>query len=368
MAFKKPSVKKVKTTIESAQMYIRSERKWGKSTLFRNIVLARYNDPERGMLIGLGHEEGYNFLDQLNSTQVKNYKDLFEAIDWLVNQKGKEHNIEMVAFDVVDEMIPMMEEYTVQLSIKETGKMCKTINEAFGGFHKGQKRCAEEIKNLMTRLKDAGIGVFAISHTKNKTIKVQGVSTEDEGYMTLTSTLESTYESVFADIFDIMVTGVVEKNIDDKLLKSANRYLYFRGDGYVEAGGRLAKGSIVDKMLFENKPDFELAKDFINIVEDAMKKSVLIPMSDDEFKTMQEEETKQREEKAQVLVKEESENEINEEKNKEYLEIIKKKFSKAEDSIKNQIKEIMANNGISKFTNVDTNSTKAMKEIVDLLS
>ena len=368
MAFQKPSVKKVKTTIESAQIYIRSERKWGKTTLFRNIVLARYGDPSKGMLLGLGHEEGYSFLDQLNSTQITNAQDLYEAIDWLIKEKGKEHNIEMVAFDVVDELVPIMEDYTLKLSIKETGKACKTINEAFGGFHKGQKRCAEEIKKIMTRLKNAGIGVFAISHTKNKTIKPQGAASEEEGYMTLTSTLESTYESVFADIFDIIVTGVVEKDINDKVLKASNRYLYFRGDGYVEAGGRLAKGSIVDKMLFEGKADFELAKDFINIVEEAMKKSVLIPMSDDEFKQTQKEETKEREIKAQKVAEEEAENEIDEEKNKEYLKVIKSNYSKANDNTKDQIKELMAKNNIVKFTTIDTNPTKIMKQIVDLLS
>lgn len=369
MAFKKPSVKKVKTTIESAQLYIRSERKWGKSTLFRNMVLAKYGDPERGMLIGCGHEEGYGFLDQLNSTQVETYEELFELVDWLIKEKGHEHNIEMVAFDVVDEIIPMMEARTVKMSIKETGKPCKTINEAFGGFHKGQKRTSEEIKNLMSKLKKAGIGVTAISHTKTKTIKPQGTATEEEGYMTFTSTLEATYESVFGDIFDIVVTGVIEREVDNKLLKSANRYLYFRGDGYVEAGGRLAGESIVDKMLFEGKSDYELAKEFIEIVEDAMRKSTLAPaISKEEFKEKQIEETKERLENAKEFIEEEKVKPvIDEDRNAEIKEIITAKWKTLTKDVKEQAKEIMKKNRIEKLGEIESNSTSGMEEILKLI-
>lgn len=374
MVWSKPSVKRVKTNLESAQIYIRSVRKWGKTTLFRNLVLQKFGDAERGLLVGLGAEEGYGFLDQLNSTQITNYKDFFEMIKWLISEKGKQHNIEMVGFDVVDELIPMMEYYVVKLSLQETGKVCKTINEAFGGFHKGQKRCALEIKKIMTKLKDSGIGVIAISHTKNKTIKPQGVETEEDGYMTLTSTLESTYESVFSDIFDIIVTGVVERDVENGKLKSANRYLQFRDDGYIEAGGRLAKDSIVDRMLFEGKDDYELAGDFINIVEDAMRRSTLAPSVDkDKFKKLQEEEKAEIKEKSEEFIKEEVKeiekaDSINIERNKEIQTIIVSKWKETPKEVKEEIKAIMKKYEISKIGEVEKNTTKGMEEILSKIN
>ena len=38
MAFKKPKINKVKSTMESLQIYLRAERKFGKTTLFRDII------------------------------------------------------------------------------------------------------------------------------------------------------------------------------------------------------------------------------------------------------------------------------------------------------------------------------------------
>ena len=368
MAVKKPSIKEIKTTIESALIYIRSQRKWGKSTLFRNIVLSKYGDPERGLLIGLGDEEGYGWLDQLNSVQITNYADLKDTIEWLITKKGIEHNIEMLAFDVVDELIPLMEDNIVTLSKKETGKPCKTINEAFGGFHNGQKRAATEIKKMMRRLQKAGFGVFAISHTKDKTIKPMSALTEDDGYDVLTSTLTATYESVFSDIFDIIVTGVIKQEVDNKRLKEANRYLYFRDDGYVQAGGRLAKDSIVDRMLFEEKSDFELAKDFVEIVEDAMRRSTLSPISKEEFKEKQEKENDIRKEQTKEVIKEmEEEKKINPERNEEIKEIITSKWSDLSKEIKEEIKDIMDKNNIEKISNVEENLTEAMEEILKLV-
>ena len=109
MAFKKPQVNKIVTDIQSLTIYLRSVRKWGKSTLFKNLILEKYGDPECGLLVGLGAEAGYSILDNLNVTQCETWKDMKELKKWLINEKGKEHNIKMIAFDVVEEIIPLAE-------------------------------------------------------------------------------------------------------------------------------------------------------------------------------------------------------------------------------------------------------------------
>ena len=106
MAFRKPTINKTKTDIQSLTIYLRSVKKWGKSTLFRDLILEKYGDAEKGLLVGVGAEAGYNILDNLNVTQVESFKDLKELKKWLINEKGKEHDIKMVAFDVVEELIP----------------------------------------------------------------------------------------------------------------------------------------------------------------------------------------------------------------------------------------------------------------------
>lgn len=233
MAFKKPSINKVKTTMESLQIYLRAERKFGKSTLFRDIVLEKFGDAQCGMLIKVGNEDGTALLDELNVTDVQTFEEFMELIKWVISEKGKEHNIKLIGVDVIDELIPLVEDYVLKLSRKETGKPCKTILEAYGGFYRGKQKCAEVLKSVFTNLKRNGIGVIAIAHTKTKKITPKGTLEVDGGYDVFTSTLENIYEAVFGDIFDLVLTGYIEREISEGKMQSSNRYLCFRGDGLV---------------------------------------------------------------------------------------------------------------------------------------
>ena len=66
MAFKKPQVNKIIADISNISIYLRSTKKFGKTTLFRDVIMTKYGDPERGLLIACGNEQGYTMLDNLN--------------------------------------------------------------------------------------------------------------------------------------------------------------------------------------------------------------------------------------------------------------------------------------------------------------
>lgn len=279
MAFQKPTINVIKPDIKNLSIYLRSTKKFGKSTLFRDVILEKYGDPSRGLLVGCGNEKGYKMLDNLNATQVKTYKDLQELADWLINEKGKEHNIEMVAFDTGDELALIADTETIrQSNVENPNKKCKSIKAAFGGYTAGEKYSANDIiKPYMTKLEDAGFGVWVIAHTKFKTIKEKG-GLEEDGYMQLSSNMGADYEAAFGDIFDVTLTGVIdrdleEKKVGDKVKKYATdtvRKLYFRGTTLIDAGGRFADGAVPEYMIFD-KPN--MAADFIRVVEKGMEKS-----------------------------------------------------------------------------------------------
>ena len=279
MAFQKPTINVIKPDIKNLSIYLRSTKKFGKSTLFRDVILEKYGDPSRGLLVGCGNEKGYKMLDNLNATQVKTYKDLQELADWLINEKGKEHNIEMVAFDTGDELALIADTETIrQSNVENPNKKCKSIKAAFGGYTAGEKYSANDIiKPYMTKLEDAGFGVWVIAHTKFKTIKEKG-GLEEDGYMQLSSNMGADYEAAFGDIFDVTLTGVIdrdleEKKVGDKVKKYATdtvRKLYFRGTTLIDAGGRFADGAVPEYMVFD-KPN--MASDFIRVVEEGMEKS-----------------------------------------------------------------------------------------------
>ena len=279
MAWSKPVVNVIKPDIKNLSIYLRSTKKFGKTTFFRDMILAKYGDPSRGLLVGCGNEIGYKMLDNLNVTQVKTYKDMIELANWLIAEKGKEHNIEIVAFDTGDELALITDAETIrQSNVENPTKKCKSIKGAFGGYTAGEKFSANDlIKPYMTRLQDAGFGVWVIAHTKFKTIKEKGGLDED-GYMQLSSNMGADYEAAFGDIFDVTLTGVIDRDLEtkqvgDKTKKYATdeiRKLYFRGTTLIDAGGRFADGAVPEFMVFD-KPD--MGAEFVRVVEEGMEKS-----------------------------------------------------------------------------------------------
>ncbi len=279
MAFVKPVINTINADIKNVSIYLRSTKKFGKTTLFRDVILAKYGDPARGLLVGCGNEKGYKMLDNLNCTQVSTYKELAELKDWLIKEKGKEHNIEIVAFDTGDEFALIADKETIRRSnLENPNKPTKSIKAAFGGFTGGEKYSANDIiKPYMTDLQDAGFGVWCIAHTKFKTIKEKG-GLEEDGYMQLTSNMGADYEAAFGDIFDVVLTGVIDRAFEEKQTKDTVkkyatdtvRKLYFRGTPLIDAGGRFADGAVPEYLVFDQP---NMAAEFIKTVEEGMEKS-----------------------------------------------------------------------------------------------
>ena len=279
MAFQKPQINTIKPDIKNLSIYLRSTKKFGKTTLFRDAILAKYGDPSRGLLVGCGNEIGYKILDNLNTTQVTTYKDLIELRDWLINEKGKEHNIEIVAFDTGDELALIADKETIRLSnIENPNKKIKSIKAAFGGYTAGEKYSANDIiKPYMTSLQNAGFGVWVIAHTKFKTIKEKG-GLEEDGYMQLTSNMGADYEAAFGDIFDVTLTGVIDRDVEEKgegdkkkrYATDTVRKLYFRETPLIDAGGRFAYGAVPEYMIFDKE---DMGSEFIRVIEEGMEKS-----------------------------------------------------------------------------------------------
>ena len=279
MAFQLPVINTILADIKNVSIYLRSTKKFGKTTLFRDVILAKYGDPSRGLLVGCGNEKGYKMLDNLNCTQVTSYKELSELKEWLIKEKGKSHNIEIVAFDTGDELTLIADKETIRRSnLENPNKTTKSIKAAFGGYTGGEKYSANDIiKPYMTELQDAGFGVWVIAHTKFKTIKEKG-GLEEDGYMQLTSNMGADYEAAFGDCFDVVLTGVIDRALEEKQVKDTVkkyatdtvRKLYFRGTPLIDAGGRFADGAVPEYLVFD-KPN--MAEEFIKTVEEGMEKS-----------------------------------------------------------------------------------------------
>lgn len=275
MAFVKPTVKRSETEIDKITGLIMGVRKFGKTTLWADMILEKFGDPTKGLLISCGLEHGTNMIDNINTTHINTYKEMMELKKWLIETKDDEHDIRMICFDSTEELFTIFEQETIRRSNVESGKMVKSIKAAYGGFTNGEKECAKLVKAFFNELYEAGIKPWSICHTKLKTCKDKA-SIDEDGFQKLGSALIADYDAVCADCFDIIVTGLVDREIEERgsgdstkrYVKETERRLYFRGNEIVEAGGRLKGLSVPEYIVFDKE---NMARDFIDTIETALK-------------------------------------------------------------------------------------------------
>jgi hypothetical protein len=276
MAFVKPMVKRSETEINKITGFIMGVRKFGKTTLWADMIREKFGDPTKGLLVSCGLEHGTNMIDNINTTHIDTYKDMVELKKWLIGTKGTEHDIQMICFDSAEELFTIFEQETIRRSNMENpNKQVKSIKAAYSGFTNGEKECAKLVKGFFNELYNVGIMPWAIGHTKLKTVRDKG-STDEDGFQKLGSSLIADYDSVCADCFDIIVTGLVNREIEERgsgdstkrYVTETERRLYFRGNEIVEAGGRMKGLSVPEYIVFDKE---NMAKDFIDTIENALK-------------------------------------------------------------------------------------------------
>ena len=271
----KPTLQRSAIEINKITGFIMGVRKFGKTSLWADMINAKFGNPEKGLLVSCGMEHGTNMIDNIFTTHANTWKDLVEVKDWLIKEKGKEHDVEMVCFDSAEEFFGIAESEVIRLSILENGKKIKSIKAAYGGYTNGEKECAKLVKKFLNDLYNAGIMPWMIGHTKLKTVKDKA-SLDEEGFQRLGSSLIADYESAVADCFDIIATGLIDREIEEKgegdstkrYVKETERRLYFRGNEIVEAGGRLKDLSIPEYIPFDQ---LNMGQTFIDTIETALK-------------------------------------------------------------------------------------------------
>ena len=116
--------------------------KTGKTTLFRDLVLELYKDPKKGLLVVFGNELGHKSLHQLQFEEITVWdapedadgnRGFVQLVDDLI-RNNKNYGIKLIAFDTIDKMIEVATEEVKRQSTIETGKVCTSINSAFGGY------------------------------------------------------------------------------------------------------------------------------------------------------------------------------------------------------------------------------------------
>lgn len=353
----KAKINKVSTNLSNYYYLIQGQQKTGKTTFARDFVLKVCSgDAEQGLLLAIGKEKGYKALDNIQAIDIETWKDFETIIKELVAGKGTEHNIKYVFIDTYDELVPLAEKEICRLSQIATGKPCKSLNSAFGGYGAGRI----ELRKLLTEKLDIlnkHWGLFVIGHTKLKTIKEQGVL-EDQEYQILSSNLNTDIHNVVGHKADVIATVVVEREVDDKRVANTKTNVYFRSNGFIEAGCRFK--NIVEKVEFN-------ADNFIKAIEDAIIDTASTPITREEIKKQATIlETVEESVEEDSTSSEESVEEVTTKKTQtELFAEIKPLYTQADTSKKIEVKNILKKYGQTKFDM--TADVKMFEEVLEAL-
>lgn len=221
-----------------------SPRKFGKTTWWRNLVVAAWGNASKGLLISCGTESGFHHLDNLQVEEALTWDDdydeetghrgLVQIVDDLI-ENNADYGIKGVCFDTFDTLFDIATDEVMRESRRETGKSCKSINDAFGGYNRGSDRLIKIINDQLSRIRNAGIAVFILSHTK---FKERTDPLTGEKYEQLTNLMQDRTYSAIADNAQMVMVGTIERDIASGKIENEKRVIHLRGTSTIDAGSR----------------------------------------------------------------------------------------------------------------------------------
>ena len=367
MGFK---INKVKADLCSYPPYVfLAERKFGKTTFWYNLVKEAWGDDAKGLLISFGNEEGYHALDGLQVDVAKKWNSPYDEETGLrgfaqivddIIENNEEYGIKGVCFDTLDTMVDVATDEVLRQHKIEKGMVCKSLNDAFGGYGRGVERLVSLIIEQEARLRDAGLAIFYLCHTKNKE-KIDLKT--GEKYEQITNNLQSNIYTKIADAAQMVMVGLMERDITNGKIVDEQRKIYLRGTSEIDAGSRFPDDALPEKINLS-------AREFLDAFNEAVKMSMRkVGATDKDIAKMKADEEVKAKEKAAMAKKKEVEKKTTdalEAKREEYIDFISSNLLKSDDNIKAEFRKIMGSTGCKNIKDVDM-PIEALAELAKLL-
>lgn len=330
------------------------ESKVGKTTLIKEVCEKIANE-DGYMFLECGQERGADAIEGINYVNCpeweSDYDELNNSIgfedvcDDIIENKTTEYpDLKVVIIDTYDQLITMAENESIRLWNRDNpDKRTNSINAAWGGFGKGEKKAIELMFNKIAELRDVGVSTIIIGHIKTKDISdpVSG-----ETYQILTSDQQQNYFNALKKNLHFLGLAYIDRQIvkektgkknivtnkEEQVnkVKGESRKIKFRDDNFcVDSGSRFAE--IVDEIDLN-------ADQFIEAITNAIKAE-----QSKSGKTLEQSKKEQEAEEAQKL-KEIAKAEKAKKENKKLDEVISQitDFVKANKSNMDKIKPIIA--------------------------
>ena len=330
------------------------ESKVGKTTLIKEVCekLAGSNGYmflECGQERGADAIEGINYINcpewQMDYDELTNSAGFEDVCDDIIDNKTTDYaDLKVVIIDTYDQLINLAEDESKRLWNRDNpDKRTNSINAAWGGFGKGEKKAIELMFNKIAELRSVGVSTIIIGHIKTKDISdpVSG-----ETYQILTSDQQQNYFNALKKNLHFLGLAYIDRQIikektgkknivtnkEEQVnkVKGESRKIKFRDDNFcVDSGSRFAE--IIDEIDLD-------ADQFITALTDAIKAE-----QSKSGKTLEQSKAEQEAEEAERL-KEIAKAEQDKKENKKLEDVVAKitDYIKANKSNMDKIKPIIA--------------------------
>lgn len=357
------------------------ESKVGKTTLIKE-VCEKLAGSDGYMFLECGQErgadaiEGINYINcpewQMDYDELTNSAGFEDVCDDIIDNKTTDYaDLKVVIIDTYDQLINLAEDESKRLWNRDNpDKRTNSINAAWGGFGKGEKKAIELMFNKIAELRSVGVSTIIIGHIKTKDISdpVSG-----ETYQILTSDQQQNYFNALKKNLHFLGLAYIDRQIikektgkknivtnkEEQVnkVKGESRKIKFRDDNFcVDSGSRFAE--IIDEIDLD-------ADQFITALTDAIKAE-----QSKSGKTLEQSKAEQEAEEAERL-KEIARAEQDKKENKKLEDVVAKitDYIKANKSNMDKIKPIIAKAkelGYENPTMID--KIEDAKEILTLIS
>ena len=268
------------------------EPKVGKTTLIYNVCKKLLGD-DGYMFFEFGKEHGADAIEGIVYENILQWQEIeedengnkvidgvpvngvgFEEVvnDIIENKTTDYADLKVVIWDTYDQIIPIAEDEAIRLYNKTvtSDKKAVSINAAWGGFGRGEKKAMDLMFDAMERLRRVGVQTIVLGHVKTK--DVTDVVT-GETYQILTSDQQQNYFNALKKTLHFLGLAYIDRTIDKTksnkktdskaVVKSETRKIKFRDDNFcVDSGSRFS--DIVSEINLDSD-------EFINALTNAIK-------------------------------------------------------------------------------------------------
>ena len=276
--FGKKSV--VSNNIWNYNIGILGESGVGKTTLMYNVCNKLVGD-DGYILLNIGKEDGVKCIDGIVYEDVPNYKAWNEITKDIIDNKKTDYpNLKIIVIDTLDQLFEIAEPEVIRKwnndnATKKDFTPAKTLNQACGGFGRGEDAVIDLLLNRIWELKKVGVAFFYTGHTKRREIED---AITGQTYSSLTTNMMQRYFTAVKTNTDVLGIACIDreiikektgkKNIITKQeetrnkISSESRVIKFRDDNYsVDSKSRFA--GIIEQIPLD-------ADEFIKAIKNAI--------------------------------------------------------------------------------------------------